>query len=374
MKNKKFNLIIITLTSILLLINILVNVIVDPYYIFKTPLINGFNSVKPDIKKQERLTKLLEYKLNRNKIDTLILGSSRVDYGIDPNYYHKITGKRAFNIGIKGSVITDSLEFVKMAVYHNPKIKNIYLGIDFFGFNNPITNDDGNSNKKFYYSPNINLSEIATVLLSYDALLSSFKTIDYNIHNNKDIDFDVNGVRIEKKNSNSYDNAMFELGLYINKYVFYKNYKISEKRLEDLRKIKKICDENNINLIIFVNPTNFSQLQGIKTSNNWQNYMIWKKKVAEISPFIDFSGYSKITTEKLNKNMVYYFDSNHYKSVLGNKLIDKFISKNKVINNFGVTITRQNVDKYNEQLDKYHEIWSKQNKEVVKQINALKDW
>lgn len=376
MKNNKFNITAILATVILLFVNIFINVLVDPYYIFKTPLIKGFNAIKPDIKKQERLTKVLEFKLHKNDIDTLFLGSSRVDYAINPYYYDKITGKKAFNFGIKGSIISDSLEFVKLATYHNPHIKTIIVGIDLFGFGIPINNNNNNkpTSDKLYYSPSIKLSEIATVLLSYDALLSSFKTIDYNIHNNNDVDFDVRGIKIEKINYSSYDEAMSDLGLYINKYVFYRDFKLCDQKIDELRKIKKICDENNINLIVFINPTNFVYLQGIKTSNNWGNYLTWKKKIAEITPFIDFSGYSNITTEKLAKNMVYYFDSNHYKSIVGDKLIDRFTEKNKVFENFGIIVTKQNVDNDNKQLEKYHESWSKHNKEVVKQINALKNW
>lgn len=372
MSYKKFNFYIITILIGLFLFNILFNIAIDPFYIFKTPIIKGFNEIKPDLKKQERLTKILEYKINKNKFNTLFFGSSRVDYGIDSCYCNKYTGNNTFNFAIKGTGITETANYIKSVVKKNKNLKNIFVGVDFFAFSTPLA-EINSDNDKFYYSPSINLNELATVLISQDAFASSYSTLIANIIDNTDVDFNLNGIKQEKKDSNAYDTAINEMGIYINDPHFYKHFKLSNKRFDDVKEIKKICAENKINLIFFVNPINIVQLQAIKSSNNWENYKIWKEKLAEITPYYDFSGYNDITTEPLSKKMKFYFDSNHYKQSAGNKIIN-VLEKKKIPDNFGILINEKNVLKYNKITEEQHNKWTKNNQDLVKQINSLRNW
>lgn len=371
MNYKNFNLQIIIWLIGLFMFNILLNIAVDPFYIFKTPIIHGFNEIKPDLKKQERLTKVLEYKLNKNNINAIFFGSSRVDYSIDASYYKHIAGQNAFNFGIKATGITETANYIKYIVKKDSKLKNIYVGVDFFGFGTPVYESKKDSDN-LYYSSSISLNELATVLISQDALMSSITTLMYNIKQNYDIDFNFNGLKREKNDANAYDDAMYEMGLYINKDVFYKHFRLCEKRFDALREIKKICKENKLNVIFFVNPINVAQLQAIKATNNLENYRLWKEKIADITPFYDFSGYNFITTESLSKNMKYYFDSNHYKEITGNLIVKTLFTKKP--DKFGVLINTNNVKKYNELLEKKHNEWIKNNPTLVKEINSLKDW
>jgi hypothetical protein len=372
MKNIKFNLIVLISLIILLTITISINIVVDPFSVFDRPQFYGFNKVKPELKRQERLTKVFYLILNKKKFDTIILGSSRVDYGFDSEYYFKKTGLNSYNSGIKATGVGDGLEIVKKLIHKNSNLKQVLIGVDFFAFKKPpeylINLKDQMISTK--------LNDFASILLSLDAVECSINTILYNLKTPNINIYDKNGLKIMKNDHNAYNEALYEVGAYMNDELFYKNYVPDSKGFNDLKELKSICHKNNIELIVFVNPINVAQLQAIKTSNNWQNYKNWKKNLSYITPYYDFSGFNSVTTEPLNKNMKYYIDSNHYLKNTSHLMIDAIINPQKRIfhKDFGIYINSANVEQSNAKLDKDYNEWSKKNQILVKKIKAIKNW
>ena len=371
MENKKFNIIVLVSLISLLFTTALINIVVDPFSVFDTPILYRFNKIKPELKRQERLTKVVYGILNKNKFNAIILGSSRVDYGFDPEYYFKKTVNKAYNLGIKATGAAEAVEIVKKIIQKNSKLKQIIIGVDFFAFKKPPEYLNKNKNN----SISTKLSDFASILLSSDALESSINTILYNFKTPNNNIYDPNGLKIMKKDHNAYDEALYEIGAYMNDELFYKNYKPDSRGFNDLKELMSICHKNNIKLIVFVNPINVAQLQAIRTSNNWQNYKNWKKNLSLITPYYDFSGFNFVTIEPLNKNMKYYIDSNHYLKNTSHLMINTFInSKNNTSKDFGVYVTHNNVSKYNEKLDKDYIKWAKNNKILIEKINSIKNW
>jgi len=372
MKNCKFNIIVLTSLIILLMTTVLINISVDPFSVFNIPTLYKFNKIKPELKRQERLTKVFYGILNKKKFDTIILGSSRVDYGFDPEYYSDKTGNSTYNLGIKATGAAEAVEIVKKIISDNSKLKQIIIGVDFFSFKK----SPEYLNKTKANSISTKLSDFASILLSYDALESSINTVIYNFKTPDKNMYDKNGLKIMKEYHNAYDEAFYEMGAYMNDELFYKNYKPDLKRFNDIKELMLICKKNNIQLIVFVNPINVVQLQAIKTSNNWQNYKNWKKNLASVTTYYDFSGYNSVTTEPLSKNMKYYIDSNHYLKNTSHLIIDTFVNSRPKPSHkdFGVYITHDNVNKYNEKLDKDYIQWSKKNQIIIKKINSIKNW
>ena len=372
MKNIKFNLIALISLIILLITTALINLTVDPFSVFNSSLFYKFNKIKPELKRQERLTKVFYSILNKNNFDTIILGSSRVDYGFDSEYYFKKTGYRTYNSGIKATGVGDGLEIVKKLVHKNSNLKQVLLGVDFFAFKKPpeylINSKDQTISTK--------LNDFASILLSLDAVECSINTVLYNLKTPNINIYDKNGLKIMQKDHNAYNEALYEVGAYMNDELFYKNYKPWTKQFEDLQEFISICKKNNIKLIVFVNPINVAQLQAIKTTNNWQNYKNWKKKLAQLTPYYDFSGFNSVTTEPLSKNMKYYIDSNHYLKITSHLMTDAIINPEKRFEHkdFGIYITNDNVEQSNAKLDKDYNEWSKNNQILVKKINAIKNW
>lgn len=109
------------------------NYIVDPYNIFDNRIL-GNKLLKPEAKVQERVTKVIGLKFDKKKIDTLFVGNSRVDLGINPDYYKKITGKHAQNLGMGGLQLFEIKDLLNISLKIHPEVKNIYYGIDYVTF------------------------------------------------------------------------------------------------------------------------------------------------------------------------------------------------------------------------------------------------
>jgi hypothetical protein len=352
------------LLILLLIATAIFNNVIDPFHISNSPSLYGFNKEKPDLKTNERISKLFSVK--RTDFDTLFIGSSRVDFALDPEYYYKLTKNKAFNLGIAGSNITESKIVLEKLIASHPNFKTVVLEVDFFGFNK-FTKIDSSEPIKSY----ISLSDIFKLFMSYDAIQKSLNTLDYNLKTpNKQI-FDQNGLRIKSPTHDSYDLAMAEVQGYIRKNKFYCQ---SPEKIQALKEIVNLCKNNNIKLIVIVSPINFAQVHAINVLNTFDDYIKWRNEISKITPFYDFSLGNYVTEEQLNRKMLYYFDSHHYTIIVGNMILDRiFNKKNSYLpSNFGAVITQNNVDKYNKELSSEYKDWVNKNKEVVEKINAFK--
>lgn len=111
--------------------------------------------------------------------------------------------------------------------------------------------------------------------------------------------------------------------------------KMSEEVLFEMKKIRDYCISNNIDLKVLISP------DYIKASESYdkQEFAKFKKELAKIMPFYDFSGENDITT-----NDEYYMNFDHFSEDVGNLIIDRIYHQDKntppKIKNFGVYIKK----------------------------------
>lgn len=364
MDAKSFNFLFIKSIAILFAVTMAFNIIIDPFYVFKTPLFTRINREKPELKRQERITKIIELKLSPKNINTVFVGASTVDMGINANYYSLKTGRTAKNIAIVGPDIIELINYLKIVHKIHPEIKTFILGLDFFAFNETPGN-----NIKFNESKYITLQELSEVLISLDSLKSSIETLKYNIYDYNIPIYTTFGTKVKLVDNDISKKFELILSSYINGNGYYKNYVISRKKLNYLKDFKKYCEDNNTKLIIFINPIHFSQFQAIKTASAWNQFKQWKKEISLISPYYDFSNLNTLSIEPIKPNMYSYFDPIHYNSSIGNKIIDKIV-ENKA--NFGNFITVSSVNRQNNELDKKYQGYSNENIKLINWVKSLK--
>jgi len=364
MKSKRFNLLMISSLTLLLILTAFFNFVIDPFYIFKTPLLNGINSEKPELKRQERVTKIIELKLMPKNIDTVILGASTVDMGIDANYYTSKTSKKAKNIAFVGPDIIELIDYFKIVHNIHPEIKTLILGLDFFSFKATNT-DEYKFNKNKFLTP----QEICQVLISFDALNSSFETLKYNIYNPNKPVYNLNGSKINMKDDKINDKFELILNAYINGNGYYKNYVISRQKLQEFDKFTDYCKKNHIKLILFVNPIHFSQFQAIKTASAWNQFKQWKKDISLIYPYYDFSNLNNSSNEEIKPDMKFYFDPIHYSTFIGDRIVDEILGDKASFSSF---VNINDVNTENNKLDRNYEYYSKKNIKLINWVNSLK--
>ena len=105
---------------------------VDPYYVFGSPSLRGFNSVRPYY--EPRVLTAKPYQVRRQRPSAVALGSSRVEVGIDPRH-PGWTNTNVFNFALPSS---NSYE-VMLAFLHAQKVgaplEQAVVGLDFFAYN-----------------------------------------------------------------------------------------------------------------------------------------------------------------------------------------------------------------------------------------------
>jgi hypothetical protein len=106
-------------------------VAVDPYYVFGSPNLPGFNVVRPLYESHVPVAK--PYQVRRIDPGAVILGSSRAEVGLDP-HHPGWAGRSAFNFGLPSA---SSYE-VMLAFLHaqaGGSLKQAVVGLDFFAYN-----------------------------------------------------------------------------------------------------------------------------------------------------------------------------------------------------------------------------------------------
>jgi hypothetical protein len=105
------------------------DVIIDPYLLFNAPRIAGFNARKPAVMTQERLMKA--YDVLRAAPNTLILGTSMVDRGLDAQHPAWPAPDRPFyNLALAGSGPYSSYRYLQH-VMSQRHLALVVLGLDF---------------------------------------------------------------------------------------------------------------------------------------------------------------------------------------------------------------------------------------------------
>ena len=195
---KYIRLILITLLIIILAGGF--NWLVDPYGIYDSPKIEGFNTQKPEVISHTLMTK--SYVVQRLKPQAIILGTSAAQWGINPDH-EGWSYQPVYNLGLPAVNMYTMLRYLQHAHNIQP-LKQVVVCLDFDIFNiHHLTVDsatearlsvsyDGETTSSFrrFY-------EIIATLFSIDALSSSLNTII----NQKNI------LRIK-------DNGMYEMNLH----------------------------------------------------------------------------------------------------------------------------------------------------------------
>lgn len=355
------------------------NVIIDPYGVWKIYQRVGINMYHLDEEKYLRTSKPINIILK--DIDVIFLGSSRVGLVLDPQYYSKVTGKNnIYNAGLPTSYnMYEFRRWLEHVIANQPQLKEVIIGIDFFAFNQnrAIPKDfyEQQFEKKYVTAENL-----GKVCFSMDAIKRSFQCIEENIKNKKNYDvYNDDGKKSEEELKEYYNHkTVFQFTQqtrgFVNNRELYKDYILSEQYIGELRKMVDLCQKNNISVKLFIPPVHVAQFEGIRVSGNWNNFEELKREIVQIAPVYDFSGYDSVSTEKFSEERKFFGDSSHAKVLVGNWILDKLAeSRNSDIpSDFGVLITKENIETHLENIRQQREIWAKQNPDFVKYILGFK--
>ncbi len=343
-------------------LTILINYSVDPYLVFGSARIEGFNQFKVDINKHVRVSKAFHPTLN--EWDTLLVGNSRVEMGLNPTHacFQK-KGSKVYNLGTPGAGVRQQLEYALNLIYQQ-RIKRVYISVDFVDFlvrdgHEPLTNSidwsssPGNRSLGYSFDGSRNSEYRAAAfmdnyrsLFSLDALFSSVRTVmlqsphqpDRDDHGfNPARDFKA-AVGVEGADA-LFAQKMGELEeKYSHRWSLVGDQLSSDFRA--LNKFLKIAGSRGVQVTLFTNPFHEKFWDLMKQNNlydmhqEWLNQLMQLVKKADI-PSVhvwDFSGDSKYIHETVPNHGVksgplrWFWEPAHYRKELGDLMLEAMLA------------------------------------------------
>jgi len=357
MENKKFNKRIIISVVALLSFVFLFNYFIDPFDVFHVK--NRFGYYKPFVDQNQRLSKIIELKLDKREINAIWVGSSRVGWSSNEEYETKVLKSNIKNLYINGCSFYEALTMVKNAIKIHPEINRVYFGIDFSMMGKNIEKNDS---LKPITSKNILIKEeILPLVLSLDSLKNSFKTFNKNLKNKKKLKEEYGFEKqFNKRVYKAFKNS-------INQYYeeFYKNFEFDDKKIEDLKEFINWCNNQNIEVKFFVTAMHGAERVLIDNTENYDSFYKFKEKLANIQPYYDFAIMDKYTTEKINPYIECFNDAVHVYPFLRKKITNKLFGLNE---DFGYWVTKNNIKKHNQNDSKLYINYKINNPQIVEDV------
>lgn len=384
---KRYMIIWLAATAALLLGVAVFNAGVDPYGLFRLIDKPGFNSVKPTAATHGAMTKA--YQVVRVTPRSLILGNSRAELGLDPTHPAWSAQGPVYNAALPGTGTTTSLRFLQHTLASNannpanqPKV--VVWGIDYMDFLTDAALPHGaavpgKEDGRLLKPDNLNATlwqqqtrDYLVATLTLTALLDSVQTLASQ-RNPYAVDLTPLGFNpmhdyIKISSDEGYwnvfrqkDQANIKAYLRQPKDIFDASGNTSQE-LDDLKEVMRLCRQYEVELHLFTYPYHAHLLEIIRITGHWSAFETWKRTVVKILAaearaankpafdFWDFSAFNALTTETIPRKgdrktaMRYYWEAGHFKSELGNLMLDRMLSKNVQPAEFGLLLTPANVD------------------------------
>ena len=230
----------------------------------------------------------------------------------------------------------------------SPDIKTIYWGLFYDDFWN-TKNDEVNDLLPSLDKKMVTLQDFINLFFSWNTTKYSIETLRDSIKNGgKDIIYVYPYREIAKKTYNK------------------------EFTYESLDTVKEMVDyakKNNINLVIYYSPIHVSKKVHIWEKGMWESNQELKRKLAQITPFYDYSLFNDFNYAPLDENNFDFIDNIHPTNSYNNKIVYDLLADDKKI---AKLVTSENVEKYlisdTEQLKDY----IKSNQEICEKIKNVK--
>ena len=356
-----------------------VNIIVDPYDVFRLVKVEGFNMRKPSIENQVRLAKA--YQMQALRPEALVLGNSRVEMGLDTDARSKELGLRIFNAGLPGSTIYELHRYLQHAVAIG-SVKQVVLALDIFSFNTqvPSTQNDFVESRLMMRADNKptplldsqRASDLFNLFAAWDTVERSAETValqaEPGASTRTATGFDpvdetefLAGAgsyfqAFQRKDKN-YLRRSLKRGMSLQPSAHWPRGSMSE-----FRDMLALARSAGIQITLFIHPYHAHVLEILDLAGQWATYEEWKRAVVEVItidaaqhpgaarvPLWDFGDYNVVTNEAVpppGGRMRYYWDSSHYKPLVGRLVSERMYNfgRDTVPEGFGVALTPSNIE------------------------------
>lgn len=348
----RYLIIVFVLTALGLAVTAGFNMLADPYGFYR-PQDRSIFPVKPAMSDHEAMAK--RKIIAHTRPQTVILGSSRADYGIDPS--HPAFEQPAYNAALKGIAMPELKAMIAHSLRHGAK--HLVIGLDFFMFNAAMAPLPG----FFAAGP-----APVPISLSLSTLQDSLRTVAAQFLPHQ-ADIAVSGQHgsglLDRQAARQGHAAMFkdQEAVYLSRIYFPVPHRrflfengTGRDTWRDFEAGLALIQNSNARLTLFIAPVHARMLVLIRQSGLFSLYRDWKLRLAATAArhgytVTDFTGLHPVAVELLpadkSGTMRYFWGGSHYKPVIGNAIVsDIFGDGRYAIPGFsGRSVTPQNLDR-----------------------------
>jgi hypothetical protein len=363
----------------LIAVKVLVTGFFDPKGYLWMSNIAGINDIKPDAFSSRTEKALAVY---YRDIDSLIIGSSRLQVGINPDLMEY--DGASYNMGLSG---LNMYEFDKILTYveKNQELKNLHIGLDFLMFTSSrLTFGD------FHTSPLNGVSELSitmkyilgnNLLSALDVYRASSSAVP-RVHSKKNGLYDKSMVVVDPPTL--FKNTL--INIFLTNKQTYAGYDYDLARVQLLRDQLFIYARAGVNIKVFLNPVHAYQLEAIHGLGLWDVFQNWKRDLVNVVDEInlefgskiilwDFATHNYIAMEPVSKTMKYWWESSHYKQATGQIVLDKIAGRpvhDEKLKNYyafiGQPLTVSNINKRLSMHNSGHQIYHQNNPQDISKV------
>ena len=339
------------------------NCLIDPYNVFQLVTLPGINTSKSAVSNRTGLAKT--YMVRKVAADTLIVGTSMFDIGMDPeSKYLPERDGQAFNLAVPGSTVYEQYRYIQHAgAAHAPKL--IIMSLEFQSFLSsreyagnypPVSglerfekrlnvNYAGNSNKyqKWQY-----LKDLSASVISNTATMDSIRTIlegDQEWIKPSGLSSGVARFGPEIRNKGYFSVFRNNLLLQAKNLPLGMVYP-NTRSLHALDDIIGYCMERAISLVLVIPPSHVFQYELWDRANLWKEFEDWKQMLVQkanrqdaIGATVviwDFAVYNNMTSEQVppphnaSIHMRWYWDPVHFKATYGDLILKTCLRRTRI--------------------------------------------
>ena len=347
---KKFAVKVIVYILAFCAIAILPCILLDPYSVFH-PLAVKDNGVEPN----KNYTKMVYIKKNPEKFDSFIFGSSLAGM-VNPE---NIPDAKCYNMTHSGGVVPEFEANLRTMLKAGIVPKKIFVGLETGCYTDLPQNRNGDRMRVsyeysqtnpldfwgLYIDPAVNIDALRTVIstnIISDLEKEAF-TRDYYANGGYPYygftwEFDREKAESDLRNSKE----RFQAAVRSNS-LSAEHYAYMDEALSSMKNIVDLCEENEIELTVFVCPVYFETFEKASRETGFIEFL---KELAEITPYYSFCGFNDYTEDPAS----YHEDRSHFLVELGDVMIDsmcKGINDEHLLSQgFGVHVTEENVEEF----------------------------
>jgi hypothetical protein len=387
------------------------NYLVDPYSLFGTHRIPGFNELKPTASERVRVIK--PYMASRSKPKLVIGGNSRPEMGLNPKSgCWEEADQPVFNTGIPGADVYMQTRYVQHAV-ESGHAKRILFGVDFLDFlvdsSEPTgaidwnrlgmrfegrlnsDSDDGTGTHMSFQQTEDIFSGLFSLVALGDSVMTLASQRDADSATRHEDGFNP-GLDYLPIIRNEGQAVLFQQkNLEVRKRLQQKNLGVLDSHgqrtmpLEALRRFLEWANKRGIAVVLFINPYHSDYLIQIEMAGKWTVFEDWKRQLAIVAeeysvPLWDFNAFDQYSTEspplpKDKLSMLHWFwEPAHYRHELGDlmlaSMLERQCGESRIPRKYGAKITETSLQPHLNKLRSDMLRFIDENPQVVKRLSG----